>query len=528
MTNGSELRSDRSVEKTMKDTIISGIKDLSAVQLLTLLDQGKLSSRELTQYYIDKIEQVNPSLNAVVIKLFDEALIQADRADELFKQGKRAGKLHGLPFTIKECLDYAGTPSTLGVMRRKKDIRTNTDDYVHALQEEGGVVMGKTNVPQVLAYFECNNPVYGTTNNPHNKLFSCGGSSGGEGAIIGAGASPVGVGTDIGGSLRIPAAFCGICSIKPTMSRIVDHTRFIERPINLSINAVTGVLANHAEDLQLFLDVMNRVAEKQRPVRPLQDYRDVNIAQLKVGYFLSDGLFEPMTAVKRAVLESAEKLKSLGIQVTEFQPPNLTDAEEIFFSILCADGAPLFTENLQKEKAMPQGAGQLMLVKAPAFMKAILRGASKVLGQKTLHRIIPYFNGKGEAFHQIMKKRQGKLIEKYLHAMDNSAIGSLDAVISPVCAVPAFLHNTADKVGLGGAYTLQHNVTGFPAGVATVSKVRKEEAIGRKTTADLAIKTASKIEAHSANLPLGVQIAARPWNEHIVIALIEQLHRRLY
>ena len=108
--------------------------------------------------------------------------------------------------------------------------------------------------------------------------------------------------------------------------------------------------------------------------------------------------------------------------------------------------------------------------------------------------------------------------------MDNSAIGRLDAIISPVCALPAFLHNTAHKVGLGGTYTLQYNVTGFPAGVATVSHVKQEEAVGRKVTADIAIKTASTIEASSAGLPLGVQIAARPWNEHIVIALIDKLH----
>jgi fatty acid amide hydrolase len=140
---------------------------------------------------------------------------------------------------------------------------------------------------------------------------------------------------------------------------------------------------------------------------------------------------------------------------------------------------------------------------------------------------LPYFNGKGEAFHKQMKQKQIALSERYLRAMDNSAIGSLDAIISPVCALPAFLHNTADKVGLGGAYTLQYNVTGFPAGVATVSTVKQEEAIGRKVTADLLVKAASKIEANSAGLPLGVQIAARPWNEHIVIALIDKLHTRL-
>lgn len=506
---------------------MSGIKNLSAVQLLNQIDKGELSSRELTQYFINEIERVNPSLNAIVVKLFDEALVQADKADEFFKQGKRTGKLHGLPFTIKECLDLAGTPSTMGLIRRKQDTRSNTDDYVDALQQEGGIVLGKTNVAQLLSYFESNNPVYGTTNNPYCSLHTCGGSSGGEGAIIGAGASPVGIGTDIGGSVRIPAAFCGTCSIKPTMGRTVDLTRFIERPINLSINSVTGILANHAEDLQLFLEILNRVAEKQRPVQPLQNFRGVNIAQLKVGYFLSDGLFDPMPAVKRAVLESVEKLKSLGVRVTEFQPPSLAEAEEIFHSTLAADGAPLFIENLKKEKPVPQIAGLVMINKLPAFVKTILKGVLNVLGQKSLSRMISYLNGEGEAFHNEMRQKQIAFTKKYLQAMDDSAIGILDAIISPVCSLPAFLHGTADKVGLGGTYTIQYNVTGFPAGVATVSKVKRQEAVGRKMTADLAVRTASKIETNSAGLPLGVQIAARPWNEHIVIALIDKLHRNV-
>src|SRR5688572_33364316 len=109
---------------------MSNIKNLSAVQLLKQIDKGELSSRQLTQHFIDEIELVNPALNAVAIKLFGQALIHADKADEFFKQGKRTGKLHGLPFTIKECLDLEGTPSTLGLMRRKQDIRSNTDDYI--------------------------------------------------------------------------------------------------------------------------------------------------------------------------------------------------------------------------------------------------------------------------------------------------------------------------------------------------------------------------------------------------------------
>ena len=191
----------------------------SAVELLKLIETKEVSSREVTQHFINRIEEVNPKINAVVLKFYDEALTKADEADATLAKGKTIGKLHGLPFTIKECFDYLGSPSTLGVLARKNDRPSENDAYIEALMNEGGIVLGKTNVPQLLIFIESDNRVYGKTNNPHNPKFAPGGSSGGEGAIIGASASPVGIGSDLGGSVRFPAAFCGICSIKPTMWR---------------------------------------------------------------------------------------------------------------------------------------------------------------------------------------------------------------------------------------------------------------------------------------------------------------------
>jgi fatty acid amide hydrolase len=460
--------------------------------------------------------------------MFEEALKQADNADKLFEKEKRTGRLHGLPITIKECLDLKGTPSTFGLIRRKTDVPTSTDPYVQALQNEGAIVLGKTNVAQLLLYFESYNKVYGITNNPYKTAHTAGGSSGGEGAIIAAGGSPAGIGTDIGGSVRIPAAFCGICSIKPTMQRTPDQARFVENPKSISINSVTGVLGNSAKDLQLLLEVINDADVNLRKVQPLKHYKEVDVSKLKVGYFLTDGLFEPMPAIKRVVLESVDKIKKAGAEVIAFTPPDLNEAEELIFKILSADGGFLFVDNLQKEKAMPQAAGLIMLAKASQIVKFFLWALTGLFGQKSMHRIIPYFGGKGDFYRKELEAKQQAFIQKFFDAMNNSSIGKLEAIISPVCALPAYLHNTADKLGLGGIYTALHNVTGFPAGVATISKVRKNEAIGRKRTADLLIRTASKIEERSSGLPLAVQIAARPWNEQIIIALIDLLHKNIH
>lgn len=495
----------------------------SAVELLTLIDTKQVSSREVTQHFIDRIEEVNPQINAVVLKFYDQALEKADEADKQLADNKKTGRLHGLPFTIKECFDYSGSPSTLGVLARENDRPTSNDAYIEALMNEGGIVLGKTNVPQLLIFIESTNRVYGTTNNPHNPNFVPGGSSGGEGAIIGAGASPVGIGSDLGGSVRFPAAFCGICSIKPTTRRTPDLTRYGDKMLEGSIGSVTGVLGNYAEDLDLFLNIINGSAAKMRTVKPLHDYKNIDAAKLKIGYFLSDGLFEPMPAVKRGVMESVEKLRSQGAEVIEFEPPKFSFVEEIFYRITGANNGKIFTDVLKDEKPFPQLKNMLMLAQASPFKRKMLNSLAGLFGQKSMTRLIPYFGGKGEEFLTLWATNQAAYRAEFLAAMDAE---NLDAIISPVCALPAFLHNSTDKVGLGGNYTILYNVLGFPAGVARVSQVKKEEAIGRKASLDLLERTASKTEALSAELPLSVQIAARPWREDIVLALIEKLHTR--
>lgn len=493
----------------------------SAVKIVKLIETKEVSSREVVQHFINRIEEVNPKLNAVVIKLYNEALKKAEVADENLAKNNKLGKIHGLPFTIKECLDYLETPSTLGVLARKNDRPKMNDLYVEALQNQGGIVLGKTNVPQLMVFIECHNRVYGTTNNPHNHKFAPGGSSGGEGAIVGAKASPVGIGTDIGGSVRFPAAFCGACSIKPTMWRTFDQTRFGETTFEGPIMPVTGVIANHAEDLALCLEIMNDSIGNRWKIKPLQNHKEIDVSKLKVGYFLTDGFFEPMPAVKRGVLESVEKLKSLGVEVIEFQPPKFELCEEIFYRIMTVDGVENFYKLLDGEKPVKQLKDMMMMASAPAWKRNTIKSLASLFGQKNLPRIMSYFGGRGLEFLQIWAKERANFQSELESAMDKA---NIDAIISPMAALPAFLQNTVDKIGLGGNYSILYNVSGFPAGVAKVGEVKENEAVARKTSLDLVERAVAKTEPLTAGLPLSVQIAARPWREDIVFSLIEVLH----
>lgn len=495
----------------------------SAVELLKLIESKEISSREVTQYFINRIEEVNPKINAVVIKLFDEALKKADIADIALGKGEKLGRLHGLPFTIKECFDYLETPSTLGVLARKNDRPTANDLYIQALMDEGGIVLGKTNVPQLLIFIESFNRVYGRTNNPINDKFTCGGSSGGEGAIIGAGASPIGIGSDVGGSVRFPAAFCGVCSIKPTMWRTPDLTRYGTKKLEGSIGSVTGVLGNYAEDLDLFLQIINQTVSNNPRVKPLQDYAKIDVSKLRIGYFISDGIFEPMAAVKRGVLESVAILEKLGAETIEFPIPKPFFAEEIFYQIMGVDGGKLFSEVLSSEKPVPQLANMIRISSTSQFNRQLLGNLANIFGQKNLNRLLKYFGGKGSEHLEIWANHQANYRKEFLATMEKE---NIDAIISPVCALPAFLHNSTDKVGLGGIYTLLYNILGFPAGVARVGEVQQNEVVARKTSFDIVERTTAKTEKLTAGLPLSIQIAAKPWREDIVLSLIEKLHTR--
>src|SRR5260221_14351964 len=201
------------------------LTSLSAPELANMIACGDLSSVEAVEAHIERIERVNPGLNAVVVKRYDAARAEARQADERRANGEVLGPLHGVPITIKESLDLIDTPSTFGLQSRGRILARQNDLYLARMRKAGAIILGKTNVAQLLYYIESDNPVYGRTNNPWNLDRSPGGSSGGQAAIIAAGGSPMGLGTDIGGSIRVPATFCGIAGLKPTAGRTPDAGR---------------------------------------------------------------------------------------------------------------------------------------------------------------------------------------------------------------------------------------------------------------------------------------------------------------
>src|SRR5712692_3863239 len=335
------------METTAQQTLTS----LSAVEMAAMIARGDISSVEAVEAHIERIERVNPALNAVIVKRYEAARAQAQQADQRRSKGELLGPLHSVPITIKESLDLEGTSSTFGLPARASILARQDDVYVARMREAGAIILGKTNVAQLLLYFESDNPVYGRANNPWNLERTPGGSSGGQAAIIAAGGSPMGLGTDIGGSLRIPATFCGITSLKPTTGRTPDSGRLSVPIGQRAVVSQVGVLARTVADVAPGTEIINggRNPDTEPPM-PLSDPGTVDISKLRVAYYTEDGTFQTAPAVLRAVLEAADMLRSCGAQVTAWSPPDVNHAADLYFGILSADGARGFKQALGRDK----------------------------------------------------------------------------------------------------------------------------------------------------------------------------------
>ncbi|HKZ70134.1 MAG TPA: amidase family protein, partial [Anaerolineales bacterium] len=418
---------------------------LSAVELAGLIARGEASSVEVVEAHIRRIEEVNPKLNAVVVKRYEPARAKAQQADAKRQRGETLGPLHGVPLTIKECLDLHGTPSTFGLSSRASHRAEQDDGYVARLRAAGAIPLGKTNVAQLLLYYESDNPVYGRTNNPWNVERTSGGSSGGEAAIIAAGGSPLGLGTDIGGSLRVPATFCGIASIKPTTGRANDPGRYSVPLGQRAIVSQVGVMARRVSDVALGLEVIN--GANVQPPLPLGNFREVDISKLRVAFHTHDGTLTVAPTVRRAVKEAAEMLKAAGAQVFEWTPPDVPLAFRLFFELAAADGGQGFARMWGRDKRDPRAATLALLGGLSRPAAGAISGLLKLLGQPTLGNFVGQFGHHDVDHYWQAVEAQMDYQTRFAGALQRE---SIDVILAPACALPAFTHGAASDLGVAG------------------------------------------------------------------------------
>jgi amidase len=232
---------------------------LSAVELAATIRSREASCRQVVDAHLRRIEEVNPAVNAVVVVLCEEARQAADAADRAVTAGEELPRLHGVPFTIKDAIDLAGTPTTQGLRALGQVYPARDAPAVERLKAAGAIPIGRTNLAAATVRWHCESELWGATVNPWDRSRTPGASSGGDAVAVATGMTPLGLGSDGLGSLRWPAQCCGISTLKPTLGRIPDASSvpgLAAVPIGVQLTAVVGPMARRVADLRVALEVM--------------------------------------------------------------------------------------------------------------------------------------------------------------------------------------------------------------------------------------------------------------------------------
>jgi amidase len=439
--------------------------------MATLVRESALSPVELVEAHLRQIAGVNPAINAFVTVCADQARAEARRAESAVKRGQPLGLLHGVPVTVKDSFDVAGLPTRAGSRLRPDTPATADAPVVARLRAAGAIVLGKTNTPEMLANFETDNFLTGRTNNPWNRERTPGGSSGGEAAAIAAFCSPGGIATDGGGSVRVPAHFCGIAALKPTPGRIPATGHFPTLGYPAGLLTVAGPMARDALDLRLLFSVLAGYEESDPfsvPVPP----RQPAAAGVRLGAWEQFGSVPAAPEIRAAVRQAASWLADLGFPVDSFAPTGLDRAPNTW--------AFLFKWPLTALRQLAEG-----------------RDADL---HWTLREALDPFDPTAQQILLNLATRD-RLRAAFLRQLETRA-----AVIMPVCGVTAFPHRSRkfaageSEIGLFQAMmpAVVANVLGLPA--VTVPVALSPE-----------------------GLPIGVQLMGRPYEDELLLELAVRL-----
>jgi len=365
----------------------------SALEAAEAIRRRRISSVELTRLVLERIDRCNPSLNAIVNLLRGEALAVARAADELLARGGARGRFHGVPITVKESFEIRGVPATVGLEELRGRLPAQDADAVARLRSAGAIVLGNTNVPVRLADWQSDNPIYGRTSNPWDLARTPGGSSGGSAAALAAGLGYLSMGSDIGGSIRIPAHFTGVYGHKTTIG-VISRTGHIpplpatgpQPPNDL---AVLGPMARSARDLAAALEVVGGPpAEDALAYRwTLPPARRDRLASYRIGYVLDDVHCPVVPAVKDVLARAVDALGKAGVELAEGWPPGVdVEAQYRTYRYLLWEATPPAGEDTEAlRSAATRTDDSLESLRARALTDPIAR-VTEVRAARLRHR----------------------------------------------------------------------------------------------------------------------------------------------
>jgi len=461
--------------------IASTITKLSAAEMARLIHRKQLSPVEVVEAHLERIEWLNPKINAFACLNMEQARVEARRAETALMQGVQSRPLLGVPVSIKSCIDVKGLRCEAGSRLRDGYVATEDATLVARLKQAGAIVLGNTSTPEVLMAYHTENELQGRTNNPWDLARTPGGSSGGEAAAIAACMSAAGIGSDGGGSIRVPAHFSGICGLKPTPGQIPATGHYPPCGGPFSLIGVVGPMARTVEDLQLLFEVTAGYDPGDPASVPvaleLADQLQAN--KLRIGFYEDDGYSPPTPETRAAVHAAAGALKEAGFTVEPFRPEGLDRARELWFVIFVEASALVLNP-------MVKGHENEISSNTKEFL-ALAALQPPLSGDRLLHTLI-----------ERDQVRFGVLTQ-----MEKFPI-----LLAPVCSIPAFRHEDAGWGASHAAdylctmtYCQHYNLLGNPAAVVPVGKSPE-------------------------GLPIGVQIIGRPYKENEVLAVAAVLDKQ--
>ena len=443
----------------------------SACSLARAIKAKHVSSTEVVQAHLQRIGQVNPQLNAVFQINEDRVLAEARAADKAFGLGESMGPLHGVPMTMKDSFDTADIVTTGGVKARSGFVPEHDATVVNRLRRTGAILLGKTNTPELTLGCVTDNFVYGRTSNPYDPKRSTAGSSGGAAAIIAAGGSPLDLGSDTGGSIRLPAHYCGIVGIKPTSGRVprTGHTISFDVGPNEALTQI-GPMARFVEDLVLTLPLISGPDWQDPAIVPMEmrDAGQVDLKALRVAFYTDNGIKRPTPETIAAVRSAASALADADMSITEERPAPVKEADDLLYGLLTADG------------------GETVRTLLASF------------GTEDMHPAIAWTQERAA----LSRSQYGRLLARWTVYRSRmlAFMEHFDLLLCPTSASPALPHE--DEQGPDFSYTQAFNLAGWPAVVVPAG-------------------------SSPEGLPIGVQIVAHPWREDVALAAAARVEAAL-
>jgi amidase len=465
---------------------------LSARELAAQIRGKIVSPVEVAREHLDRIERLNPKLNAFVDYKPEGVIAQARQAEKAVQRGDKLRPLHGVPVSIKSSIDVAGHRCEAGSRLRAGHIASGDAPLVARLRAAGAVILGVTNAPELLMAWETDNLLYGRTNNPWDLTRTSGGSSGGEAAAIATGLSAGGVGSDGGGSIREPAHFCGICGLKPTPGRIPSTGHFPKAGGPFAMIGVVGPMARTIEDVRMMFEVMEGYDDGDpcsAPVRVADGVVDKVIGELRaastgthdsqIGFFEDDGRTPVTGETRLAVKRAVSILQNCGFRVEAFRPDGLEEARQLWWDFFGTAGGMILEPMLQGHESE---------------LSPILREFqiwTQALPAHTGESLLAAWLGRDAVREKILVQMR-----------------KCPVLICPAAAIPAFRHGEREWQVEGKAvkyldawsYCECFNLLGFPAAVVPMG-------------------------SSPEGLPIGIQIVGRPWQEEVVLEVAARLEK---